>query len=90
MLTPASLWLFTTRADVTPTNNMAERDLRPFVLRKRKTFFTQSWRGDRFTERFSTAVQTCRKQSCNVFDFIVSTITAPVADCPALVPTSPT
>jgi hypothetical protein len=23
LLTPASLWLFTTRADVTPTNNMA-------------------------------------------------------------------
>lgn len=74
LLTPASLWLFTTRPDVTPTNNMAERDLRPFVLRKRKTFFTQSWRGDRFIERFATAVQTCRKQARNVFDFVVSSL----------------
>jgi hypothetical protein len=70
-LTPASVWLFTTRDDVEPTNNLAERDLRGFVLRKRKTFFTQSWRGDRFVERVSTVVITCRKQQRNLFDFII-------------------
>jgi len=70
---------------VTPTNNMAERDLRPFVLRKRKTFFTQSWRGDRFIERFATAVQTCRKQARNVFDFVVLSL----AGRQSLLPASP-
>ncbi len=83
------MWLFTERDDLTPTNNMAERDLRPFVLRKRKTFFTQSWRGDRFVERISTAVQSCRKQGRNVFDLIVSTIAASADSRPSLLPASP-
>jgi hypothetical protein len=32
VLAPESLWLFTTRDDVEPTNNLAERDLRPLVM----------------------------------------------------------
>jgi hypothetical protein len=58
VLTPPSVWLFTTRNDVGPTNNCVERDLRPRVIWGKTSFFTQSARGDRFKERMLTVTQT--------------------------------
>lgn len=90
-LTPESVWLFVARDDVPPTNNLAERDVRLFVLWKRRSFFTQSWRGDRFVERLMTVVVTCRKQARNLFDFVVETTRAALAGlpCPSLLPPAP-
>lgn len=71
VLTPESVWNFTTRNDLDATNNMAERDLRRFVIWRKTSFGSQSERGDRFIERMLTVVTTCRKQGQGLFELIV-------------------
>ncbi|MEE9391266.1 MAG: transposase, partial [Planctomycetota bacterium] len=66
----AALWTFVDHDGVEPTNNHAERELRGFVLWRRRSFGTQSERGNRFAERMMTVAHTARKQGKNVFAFI--------------------
>jgi transposase len=82
-----ALWTFVTHDGVTPTNNDAERALRPFVLWRKRSFGCQSDRGERFAERVMTVVQSLRKQGRDVLDFLVRSVTAHVAraEMPALV-----
>jgi hypothetical protein len=56
-----ALWTFVEHDGVEPTNNHAELELRDFVLWRRRSFGTQSDRGERFAERVMTAVRTARK-----------------------------
>jgi transposase len=65
-----ALWTFVTREGVEPTNNHAERELRAFVLWRRRSFGSQSERGERFAERVMTVAHTARKQGIGVLDFI--------------------
>lgn len=58
-----------------PTNNHAERELRRFVLWRKRSFGTQSDRGDRFAERLMTIAHTARKQGRDVLDFLVACAT---------------
>jgi transposase len=74
-----ALWTFVTHEGVEPTNNHAELELRDFVMWRKRSFGSQSERGERFAERMMTAVRTARKQSKNVLDFMVSSITASLA-----------
>ena len=46
--------------------------------RRKRSFGSQSERGERFAERVMTAVRTARKQGKDVLDFIVASITAHV------------
>jgi len=55
------LWTFTKSAEMEPTNNMAERDLRKLVIWRKKSYGTRSVRGQRFVERATTVAQTARK-----------------------------
>jgi transposase len=71
-----ALWTFVTHDGVEPTNNHAELELRDFVLWRKGSFGSQSERGERFAERMMTAVRTARKQSKDVLDFMVGSITA--------------
>lgn len=71
-----ALWTFVTHEGVEPTNNHAERELRAFVLWRRRSFGSQSERGERFAERVMTVVHTARKQGKNVLDFLVDCCTA--------------
>jgi transposase len=71
-----ALWTFVTREGVPPTNNHAELGLRGFVMWRKRSFGSQSERGDRFAERMMTAVHTARKQCKTVLDFLVHAITA--------------
>lgn len=66
-----SLWQFLEVKNIPPTNNHAERQLRPLVISKKLTFGTQSERGSRFVERIFTVVMTCRQQGLNTLAFIV-------------------
>jgi transposase len=66
----AALWTFVDADDVEPTNNHAERELRAFVLWRKRSFGAQSDRGDVFAERLMTVAQTARKQRRNVLGFI--------------------
>jgi transposase len=46
------------------------------VLWRKRSFGTQSERGERFAERVMTVVRTARKQAKDVLDFIVRSIKA--------------
>ena len=88
VLTPASVWLFTTRDDVEPTNNLAERDLRPLVMWRKTSFGTDSARGDRFMERALTVTQTLRRQGSRLYAFVVNSVVAKLSGsaAPRLLP----
>ena len=60
---------------VEPTNNHAERELRSFVLWRRRSFGTQSDRGNRFAERLMSIAHTARKQGRDVLAFLVACAT---------------
>ncbi len=65
-----ALWTFTESAGVSPTNNHAERELRAFVLWRKRSFGTQSDRGNLYAERVMTIAHTARKQNCDVLGFL--------------------
>jgi len=87
-LEPA-LWTFTRIEGIEPTNNAAERALRPAVLWRRRSFGCHSEAGCRFAERMLTVVQTLRLQKRAVLDYLVAAITAhrQGLDAPKLLPT---
>ncbi len=78
-----ALWTFVTEEGVEPTNNHGELELRDFVLWRKRSFGSQSERGERFAERVMTAVRTARKQGADVLDFLVRSVTAYVNGMPA-------
>jgi transposase len=77
-----ALWTFVEHDSVEPTNNHAELELRDFVLWRKRSFGSQSERGEHFAERVMTAVRTARKQGKDVLDFLVRTVTAHVHGAP--------
>jgi len=74
-LEPA-LWTFVRVEGVEPTNNAAERAVRPAVLWRQRSFGCHSAAGCRFVERILTVVQTLRQQQRPVFAFLVEAVTA--------------
>jgi transposase len=71
-----ALWTFVEHEGVEPTNNHAERELRAFVLWRKRSFGTQSERGNLFAERLMTVAHTARKQNKNVLEFLTACCTA--------------
>lgn len=71
-----ALWTFVTQEGVEPTNNHGELELRDFVLWRKRSFGTQSERGERFAERVMTVVRTARKQGKDVLEFMFRSIKA--------------
>ncbi len=65
-----ALWTFVHHEGIEPTNNAAERALRPVVLWRKRSFGSQSYRGSRFVERMMTVAATLRQQKRNIVDFI--------------------
>ena len=72
----AAFWTFVDKLDVEPTNNHAEQALRAFVLWRKRSFGTQSERGNLFAVRVMTVVETARKQGKNVLDFLTASCVA--------------
>ncbi len=68
-LKPA-LFLFARKPGIEPTNNPAERALRPVVLWRKGSFGTCSEQGSRFVERMMTVVMTCRIQGRSVLSYL--------------------
>ena len=56
------LWTFVEVQGIEPTNNTAERVLRPAVIYRKLSFGTQSEAGSRFIERMLTVSETCHLQ----------------------------
>lgn len=85
-----ALWTFAHLDGVEPTNNAAERALRPAVLWRKGSFGTQSDAGSRFVERIMTVAATCKQQGRSLLDFLVAAATAARLGLPppSLLPTS--
>lgn len=60
-----ALWTFLEVPDVEPTNNAAERALRPLVIHRKLSFGTQSVRGTQFIERLFSLILTAPVQHYN-------------------------
>ena len=69
-----SLWRFFEVEGVSPTNNHAERQLRPLVISKKLSFGTQSNRGSRYIERIFTVISTCKQQGKDILSFILEAL----------------
>ena len=71
-----ALWTFVTVEGVEPTNNLAERSLRPAVQMRVLSFGTDSATGSRFFERIMTVAMTLRRQGRSLLDWLAGAIDA--------------
>jgi transposase len=78
-----ALWTFVRVEGVEPTNNAAERALRPGVLWRKGSFGTQSTDGSRFVESLMTVVATLRQQHRNVLAYLTEACQAAYRRTPA-------
>jgi transposase len=72
----AALWTFARVDGVEPTNNAAERALRPAVLWRKGSFGSDSEAGSRFAEQLLTVVASCRQQQRPLLAFLVAAVEA--------------
>ena len=70
------LFTFIFHEGVEPTNNMAERGIRPAVQWRKICFGNRSDNGAVLTSRLLTVTRTCWLQKRNPLDFLVAAITA--------------
>jgi transposase len=74
-LEPA-MWTFAVVEGIEPTNNHAERMLRPAVMWRKQSLGSHSIEGCRFVERTLTALQTLRLTGRSAMDFFTQAIHA--------------
>ncbi len=67
-----ALWTFVQVEGVEPTNNTAERSIRPGVQWRKVSFGTQSEDGSRFVESMMTVVATLKQQKRNVLAYLTA------------------
>lgn len=85
------MWLFVTTVGVEPTNNAAERAIRPAVIWRRTSFGSQTQAGSAFVARMLTVVATLKSQQRYVLDFLTQAVVAARAGqpVPSLLPEVP-
>jgi transposase len=71
-----SLWTFARVDGLEPTNNAAERALRPAVLRRKRSFGNHSEAGCRYVSRLLSVVQTLKRQGRSVLDYLHAALQA--------------
>ena len=71
-----ALWTFVRVPGVEPTNNAAERALRPAVLWRKGSFGTQSDAGNLFVTRLLSVAATCRQQQRPLLAYLTAVCTA--------------
>jgi len=83
-----ALWTFVHVEGVEPTNNTAERAIRPGVLWRKGSFGTQSAEGSRFVESMMTVVATWQQQQRNVLEYLTAACEAALRGeaAPSLLP----
>lgn len=86
-----ALWTFVDCEGVEPTNNHAERELRAFVLWRKRSFGSQSDRGCVFAARMMTVTHSLRKQKRHVLSFLTKACQAVLRGTvpPSLINTTP-
>ncbi len=78
-----ALWLFVREPGVEPTNNAAERALRPAVIWRRTSLGTQSALGSQFVARMLTVTGTLRAQHRPVLAYLTAACEATRQGLPA-------
>jgi hypothetical protein len=83
-----ALWTFVSVPGLEPTNNGAERALRPAVIWKYTSFGSQSQAGSAFVARILTVNATLRSQHRSVLEFLTQSCQAARSgiDAPSLLP----
>ena len=71
----SAMWLFVTTPGVEPTNNAAERAIRPAVIWRRTSFGSQTKAGSTFVARMLTVVTTLKSQQRNILEFMTTAVT---------------
>jgi transposase len=79
----AALFTFAYELGVEPTNNEAERALRPFVLWRKVSYGSQSARGCLFAQRIITVAHTLRQQRRPILQFLIEACHAAAHDMPS-------
>jgi transposase len=69
-----TLWTFLRVEGVEPTNNTAERAVRPGVLWRKGSLFTQSERGREYVARMLTVRTTLRRHGGNLLEFLTAAL----------------
>jgi transposase len=78
-----ALWTFVRVEGVEPTNNAAERAIRPGVLWRKGSFGTQSAPGSRFVEAMLTVVATLKQPHRDVLTYMTDACQAAYTGMPA-------
>ena len=68
--TEPAMWTYLSIEGVEPTNNVAERAVRPVVIHRKTSLGSQSRRGSDFVARMQTASATLRQQGGSLFRFV--------------------
>lgn len=77
-----TLWTFVHTPGIEPTNNLAERTIRSYVIWRKISFGSQSKRGSLYIERIMTAIGSCKLQGRNILDFITQAVLSHVGNRP--------
>lgn len=88
LLLEESLWTFRNDDAVPPTNNHAERTIRPAVLLRKGSFGTDSARGSAYISRMLTVAQTLKMQGRCLLGFMAQSVRSLVSgsERPSLLP----
>ena len=65
---------FVDHEGIEPTNNTAERALRPAVIYRKLSFGSQSESSSRFLDRILTVSETCRLQNRSIYNYLVTAV----------------
>lgn len=66
------LWTFLKHLGTPMTNNAAERSLRPYVIWRKTSFFTQSHRGDKYRPMMLSLIETCKRLKVSAYQVLRS------------------
>ena len=77
------LWVFTKKEGIEPTNNVAEQNIRPAVLWKKRSFGVESERGGQYVEAMLSIKMTARLNGVSLAKFLREMILAFRSKAPA-------
>ncbi len=86
-----ALWTFVTVPGVEPTNNAAERAIRPAVLWRKQSLGTKTETGNQFVARLLSVAATCQQQRRSLLDYLTAVCSAQQhgQPIPSLLPGAP-
>jgi len=86
-LNKAELLLVLERSDIPLHNNLSERDIREYVIKRKISGSTRSEAGRRCRDTFASLKKTCQKQGVSFWDYLMDrlTLTHAIPSLPDLV-----